>query len=70
MTEGPYQDERTEELRKRLCRYPKSQRRNFPKNLRRPAPSRIRMEYMSIDGTMTMLLRVVAPKTHVTIDGF
>ena len=35
----------------------------FPKNLRRPTLSRIRMEYTGIDGTVTMLLRVVAPQT-------
>ena len=29
-----------------------------------------RMEYMSFDGTVTMLLRVVAPQTPVMIDGF
>ena len=44
--------------------------RNYTKNLRRPALSKIRMEYMSFDGTITMLLRVVAPQTPVTIDGF
>ena len=43
---------------------------NFPENLRRPTLSRIRMEYMSFDGTVTMLLRVVAPETPETIDGF
>ena len=37
--------------------------RNYTKDLRRPALSRIRMEYMSIDGTVTMFLRVVAPQT-------
>ena len=47
----------------------RAQRRNFPENLRRLAPSRIRMEYMSIDGTVTMFLRVVAPQTPVMIDG-
>ena len=44
--------------------------RNYTKNLRRPALSKIRMEYMSIDGTVTMFLRVVIPQTPVTIDGF
>ena len=42
--------------------------RNYTKDLRRPAPSRIRMEYMSFDGTVTMFLRVVAPQTLETID--
>ena len=37
--------------------------RNYTEDLRRPALSRIRMEYMSIDGTVTMFLRVVAPQT-------
>ena len=35
----------------------------FPENLRRLTLSTIRMEYMSFDGTVTMLLRVVAPQT-------
>ena len=34
----------------------------FPENLRRSTLSTIRMEYMSFDGTVTMLLRVVAPE--------
>ena len=42
--------------------------RNYTEDLRRPALSRIRMEYMSFDGTVTMLLRVVAPQTPETID--
>ena len=42
----------------------------FSEDLRRPTLSRIRMEYMSFDGTVTMLLRVVAPQTPVMIDGF
>ena len=44
--------------------------RNYTEDLRRPALSRIKMEYMSIDGTVTMFLRVVAPETPETIDGF
>ena len=44
--------------------------RNYTKDLRRPALSRIRMEYMSIDGTVTIFLRVVAPETPETINGF
>ena len=44
--------------------------RNYPEDLRRPTLSRIRMEYMSFDGAITMLLRVVAPQTPVMIDGF
>ena len=44
--------------------------RNYTKDLRRLALSRIRMEYMSIDGTITMFLKVVAPETPETIDGF
>ena len=44
--------------------------RNYTEDRRRPALLRIRMEYMSIDGTVTMLLRVVAPETPETIDGF
>ena len=42
----------------------RAQRRNFHENLRRPAPSTIKMEYRSFDGTVTMLLRVVAPQTQ------
>ena len=44
--------------------------RNYTEDLRRPALSRIRMEYMSIDGTVTIFLRVVAPETPEMIDGF
>ena len=44
--------------------------RNYTEDQRRPALSRIRMEYMSFDGTVTTLLRVVAPETPETIDGF
>ena len=44
--------------------------RNYPENLRRSTLSSIRMEYMSIGGTVTMFLRVVAPQTPETIDGF
>ena len=44
--------------------------RNYTKDLRRPALSRIRMEYMSFDGTVTIFLRAVAPQTLVMIDGF
>ena len=42
----------------------------FSEDLRRLTLSGIRMEYMSFDGTVTMLLRVVAPETPETIDGF
>ena len=35
----------------------------FLEDLRRPTLSRIRMEFMSFDGTVIMLLRVVAPQT-------
>jgi hypothetical protein len=42
----------------------------IPENMRRPTPSTQRMEYMSFDGTVTMFLRVVAPQTFVTINGF
>ena len=53
-----------EELRKRgYATTGRAQRRNYPEDLRRPAMSRIRMEYMSIDGTVMMFLRVVAPQT-------
>ena len=48
----------------------RAQRRNFIEDLRRLTLSRIRMEYMSFDGTVTMLLRVVAPQTPGMIDGF
>ena len=48
----------------------RAQIRNYPEDLRRPTLSRIRMEYMSFDGTVTMLLRVVAPQTPGMIDGF
>ena len=48
----------------------RAQRRNFSENLRRPTLSRIRMEYISFDRTVTMFLRVVAPEIPETIDGF
>ena len=44
--------------------------RNYPEDLRRPTLLTIWMNYMSIDGTVTMFLRVVAPQTTVMIDGF
>ena len=44
--------------------------RNYPYDLRRPTLPRIRMEYMSFNGTVTMILRVVAPRPPVMIDGF
>ena len=49
---------------------PEEPEKEFSEDLRRPTLLRIRMEYMSIDGTVTMLLRVVAPQTPVMIDGF
>ena len=42
--------------------------KNYTEDLRSPTLSRIRMEYMSIDGTVTIFLRVVAPETPETID--
>ena len=42
----------------------------FLEDLRRSTLPTIRMEYMSFDGTVTMFLRVVAPETPETIDGF
>ena len=42
---------------------PEEPEKECSEDLRRLALSRIRMEYMSIDGTVTMLLRVVAPQT-------
>ena len=41
----------------------RAQTRNFLEDLRRPTLSKIRMEYMSFDGTITIFLRVVAPHT-------
>ena len=70
VSEESYQDERTEVLRKRLCHYRKGPEKEFPENLRRPTLSTIRMEYMNFDGTVTMLLRVVAPETPEMIDEF
>ena len=48
----------------------RAKKRNCPDDLRRLTLSRIRMYDLSFDGTVTMLLRVVAPQTRVTIDGF
>ena len=42
----------------------------FFENLRRLTPPIIRMYDLSFDGTVTMLLRVVAPQSPVMIDGF
>ena len=41
----------------------KLRERNYTEDLRRLYLSRIRMDYISFDGTVTMLLRVVAPQT-------
>ena len=41
-----------------------------PEDLRRSTLSTIRMESMSFDGTVSMLLRVVAPESLEMIDGF
>ena len=61
----------TEELRKKVMPLPEDPREGiFPENLRRSTLPTIRMEYMSFDGTVTMLLRVVAPQTPEMIDGF
>ena len=49
---------------------PEEPEKEFSEDLRRPTLSRIRMEYMSFNGTVTMLLRVVAPQTPRMIDGF
>ena len=57
-------------MRKGYAATGRAQRRNYIEDLRRPTLSTIRMEYMSFDGTVTMLLRVVAPETPETIDGF
>ena len=45
---------------------PKEPRDGISRDLRRLTLSGIRMEYMSIDETVTMLLRVVAPETPKT----
>ena len=42
---------------------PEEPREGIFRDLGRPTLSTIRMEYMSFDGTVTMLLRVVAPET-------
>ena len=44
--------------------------RNYTEDLRRPTLLTIWMKYMSFDGAITMLLRVVAPQTPMMIDGF
>ena len=61
--EEPYQDERTEELRKKVMPLPEEPEKEFFEDLRRPTLLTICMKYMSFDGTVTMLLRVVAPQT-------
>ena len=42
----------------------------FPENLTRSTLPTKRTENMSFDGTVAMLLRVVAPETPKMIDGF
>ena len=71
VTEVPYQDEMDRRIEgKCYATTERAQRRNYPYDLRRPTLSRIRMEYMSFNGTVIMILRVVAPQTPKTIDGF
>ena len=48
----------------------RAQRRNYREDLRRSTLPTIRMYYLSFNGTVTMLLRVVAPETQEMIDGF
>ena len=42
---------------------PEEPEKEFSEDLRRPTLLTIWMEYMSIDGAVTMFLRVVAPQT-------
>ena len=42
---------------------PKEPEKEFSEDLRRPTLLTIWMKYMSFDGAVTMLLRVVAPQT-------
>ena len=49
---------------------PEEPEKEFSEDLRRPTLLTIWMKYMSFDGAVTMLLRVVAPQTPETIDGF
>ena len=60
-------DKRIEE---KFMPLPEEPRDGISRDLGRPTLSTIRMEYMSFDGTVTMLLRVVAPETPETIYGF
>ena len=49
---------------------PEEPEKEFSEDLRRPTLLTIWMKYMSFDGAVTMLLRVVAPQPPVMIDGF
>ena len=61
--EEPYLDERQKNRGKGYATTERAQIRNYPEDLRRPTLLTIWMTYMSFDGTVTMLLRVVAPQT-------
>ena len=49
---------------------PEEPEKEFSEDLRRPTLLTIGMKYMSFDGAVTMLLRVVAPQTPEMMDGF
>ena len=49
---------------------PEEPRDGISRGLGRLTLSTIRMEFMSFDGTVTMLLRVVAPETPEMTGGF
>ena len=49
---------------------PEEPEKEFSREFEKAGPVNKRMEYMSIDGSVTMFLRVLAPETPVMIDGF
>ena len=49
---------------------PEEPEKEFSEDLRRPTLLTIWMKYMSFEGTVTMLLRVLAPEIPETTDGF
>ena len=59
-----------EEMRKKVMPLLEEPEKEFSEDLRRLTLLTIWMKYMSFDGAVTMLLRVVAPQTLVMIDGF
>ena len=63
-------EEKDRRIEEKVMPLPEEPRDGISRDLRRPTLSKIWMKCMSFEGTVTMLLRVVAPETPETIDGF